>query len=104
MAKRTVKWTRIAEIQYVGILEYWFIKNKSNIYSKRLIKIVSERTKQIAEKPFIYKSADFKDTRITSLGNFSILYKVTDKEIIITAFWDNRQDPVKLLGILKDKK
>lgn len=85
-------------------LEYWFNLNQSNIYSKKLIKIVSERTKQIAETPFIYKSADFKDTRIASLGNFSILYKVTEKEIIITSFWDNRQDPNKLLRILKDKK
>ncbi len=104
MAKRTIKWTRTADIQYVGILEYWFKRNRSNVYSKKLIKIVSKRTKQIAETPFIFKSADFKDTRIASLGNFSILYKVTDKEIIITSFWDNRQDPNKLLRILKDKK
>ncbi|CAN5298098.1 hypothetical protein BH23BAC2_BH23BAC2_25560 [soil metagenome] len=104
MAKRTIKWTRTADIQYVGILEYWFKRNQSNIYSKKLIKIVSKRTKQIAETPFIFKSADFKDMRIASLDNFSILYKVTDKEIIITSFWDNRQDPNKLLRILKNKK
>lgn len=104
MAKRTLKWTRTSDIQAVGILEYWFKRNQSNIYSKKLIKIVSERTKQVAETPFIFKSADFKDTRIASLGNFSILYKVTDKEIIITSFWDNRQDPNKLLRILKNKK
>ena len=104
MAKRTVKWTRIADIQFVGILEYWLKRNRSTVYSKRLIRIVSERTKQIAEQPFIYQPADFKNTRIASLGNFSILYKVTEKEIIITAFWDNRQDPKKLLHILKDKK
>ena len=90
MAERTVRWTRTADIQFVGILEYWVKRNKSNTYSKKLIKIVAERTKQIAEKPFIYKSADFKNTRVASLKNFSIFYKVTDEEIIITAFWDNR--------------
>lgn len=104
MAKRTVKWTRTADIQYVGILEYWVKRNKSNTYSKKLIKIVAERTKQIAETPFIYKTADFKDTRVASLSNFSIFYKVTEQEILITAFWDNRQDPKKLLRILKEKK
>ena len=66
--------------------------------------MVAQRTKLIAETPFIYKRADFKDTRVASLGNFSIFYKVTDDEIIITAFWDNRQDPKKLLQILKNKK
>jgi plasmid stabilization system protein ParE len=104
MAKRIIKWTRTADIQYVGILEYWVNRNKSNTYSKKLIKIVAERTKQIAKSPFIYKPTDFKDSRVASLGNFSIFYKTTENEIIITAFWDNRQDPEKLLQILKDKK
>jgi len=53
--------------------------------------------------PFIYKSTDFKDVRVASLGNYSIYYKVTDEEIIISAFWDNRQNPKKLLKILRDK-
>lgn len=103
MAKRTVRWTRTADIQYVGILEYWVKRNKSNNYSKKLIEIVAERTKEIAETPFMFKSAEFKDTRVAALGNFSIFYKVTEQEIIITAFWDNRQDPKKLLGILETK-
>ena len=104
MAKRTVRWTRTADIQYVGVLEYWVKRNKSATYSKKLIKIVAQRTKQLAKTPFLCKEADFKVTRVASLGNFSIFYKVTDSEIIITAFWDNRQDPKKLLQILKNKK
>ena len=86
MAERTVRWTRTADIQFAGILEYWVKRNTSNKYSKKLIKIVAERTEQIAETPFIYKSVDFKYTRVASLKNFSIFYKVTDEEIIITAF------------------
>ncbi|WP_418514033.1 type II toxin-antitoxin system RelE/ParE family toxin [Corallibacter sp.] len=104
MAKRNVIWTRTADIQFVGILEYWVKRNKSSRYSKKLLKLVSERTKQIAEKPLIYKATDFKDTRVASLGNFSIYYKINDTEIIITAFWDNRQNLKKLLKILENKK
>lgn len=104
MAKRTVAWTKTADIQFVGILEYWVKRNKSNIYSKKLVRLVSDRTKQIARTPFIGKSTDFKDIKVASMGNFSIFYKVTDDQIIITAFWDNRQDPKKLLKILKGKK
>jgi len=66
--------------------------------------LISERTKQISKKPFIYKSTDFKDIRVASLGNFSIYYKVTDEQIIISAFWDNRQDPKKLLKLLQNKR
>ena len=102
MAKRNIRWTRTADIQYVGILEYQVKRNKSTTYSKKLIKIVAQRTKQIAEIPSIYKKADFKDTRVASLGNYSIFYKVSEREILITAFWDNRQNPKKLLKILTD--
>lgn len=61
MAKRNVVWTKTADLQYAGILEFWVNKNKSNTYSKRLVKLVSERTEQIASNPFIYKVTDFKD-------------------------------------------
>jgi len=81
-------------------LEYWVKRNKSNTFSKKLVKLVSERTKQIAETPLINKATDFPDTRVASLGNF--YYKISDQNIIITAFWDNRQDQKKLLKILKD--
>lgn len=103
MAKRTVVWTRTVDLQLVGVLEYWVKGNTSNSYSKKLVKLISERTKQIASKPFACKATDFKDIRVASLENFSIYYKISDKEII-TAFWDNRQDPKKLLKILNDKK
>lgn len=85
-------------------MEYWALKKKSNTYSKKLVRLVSERTKQIAKKPFIYKSTDFKNIRVASLGNFSIYYKITDEQIIISAFWDNRQDPKKLLKLLQNKR
>lgn len=101
MAELNVIWTKTADLQFVGILEYWVKRNKSNTFSKKLVKLVSERTKQIAETPLIYKATDFPDTRVASLGNFSIYYKISDQNIIITAFWDNRQDPKKLLKILE---
>lgn len=104
MARRNVIWTRTADLQFVGILEYWINRNKSKTYSKKLIKLVAKRTAQIAETPFIYKAIDFNDVRVTSIENFSIYYKVTHEAIIVMAFWDNRQDPKKLLKILQNKK
>ncbi len=100
MAKRNIIWTRTADLQFVGILEYWVKRNKSASYSKKLLKLVSTRTHQILEKPFIYRSTNFKDFRVSVLGNFSIYYRVNDEQIIIAAFWDNRQDPKKLLKAL----
>ncbi len=104
MAKRNIVWTRTADLQFVGVLEYWVKRNKSSNFSKKLLRLVTERTLQISENPFISKLTDFKDVRVASLRNFSIYYKVTDKQILVTAFWDNRQDPKKLLKILQNEK
>ncbi len=104
MAKRNIVWTRTADLQLIGVLEYWVKRNKSSDYSKKLLRLVTERTLQISEHPFIFKSTDFKGVRVTSLRNFSIYYKVTDDQIIVTAFWDSRQDPKELLKILQHEK
>jgi hypothetical protein len=65
--------------------------------------LVEKTTNQIADRPFLFKKTDFKDIRMASLSNYSIYYKITDREIIITAFWDNRQDPKKLLQALQNR-
>lgn len=104
MAKQTVVWTRTADIHFAGVLQYWVEKNKSKSYSRSLIKLVSRCSELIAENPFLYTSSDFKNSRVSSLGHFSILYRTIDRRIIFTAFCDNRQDPNKLLDILKNKE
>jgi hypothetical protein len=64
---------------------------------------VSKRTRQIANEPHIFKATNFKDLRVATLGHFSLYYKALDERIIFSAFWDNRQDPKKLLKILERK-
>jgi hypothetical protein len=34
------------------------------------------------------------------MGHFSIFYKLTNDKLIVTAFWDNRQDPKDLIELL----
>ncbi len=104
MAELNIIWTRTADLQLIEVLEYWVKRNKSNTYSIKLLKLVMERTNQIAKTPFIYKLTDFKDIRVASLGNYSIYYQVSDANLIIYSFWDNRQNPQKLLEILQNKK
>ena len=69
-----------------------------------LVKLVSERTNQIAETPFMYRLTDFKDFRVASLGNYNIYYRISETDLIISAFWDNRQDLKKLMRVLQSGK
>ena len=101
MVKRTVVWTETAARQRREILKYWVKRNGTTTYAEKLIKLVSEQVKVIVANPKLFKNADYPDTHVSALGHFSIYYKYTKDTLIITAFWDNRQDPRKLLDILK---
>ncbi|OYX84301.1 MAG: plasmid stabilization protein [Flavobacteriales bacterium 32-34-25] len=101
MAKKSVVWTETAIKQRREILKYWTIRNKSTNYAEKLIVLINERIKLISQNPDVGKPTNHLDTREAAMGNFSIYYKNIDTQIIITAFWDNRQDPKKLLKLLK---
>ncbi|MBI1184468.1 type II toxin-antitoxin system RelE/ParE family toxin [bacterium] len=103
MAKRAVRWTKTADLQFVGVLEYWAMRNKSTSYPNKLIKLVTQLTTRISETPLLFKEAHYKKNRVAVMGHFSIFYKVVNDEILITAFWDNRQDPKNLLKLLEDQ-
>ena len=101
MAQRKIIWTETAARQRRSILEYWLQRNQSPTYSLKLLRLSNEKVNLIAENPLIYKTAEFPDTHVATMGHFSLFYKITDNAIVITAFWDNRQDPKELLKLLK---
>lgn len=101
MAKRTVVWTETAARQRREILKYWVKRNGTTTYAEKLIKLISEQLNVIQSNPKLFKKADFPDTHVSALGHFCIFYKFNKNILIVTAFWDNRQDPKKLLDLLK---
>lgn len=100
MAEKSVVWTALAIKQRREILKYWTKRNNSTAYAEKLLKLIAARTKVISKHPESYKLTVYPETRISAMGHFSILYKISDDKIIITAFWDNRQDPKKLFEII----
>ena len=101
MAKRIIVWTETAAQQRRDILKYWVKRNGTTTYAEKLIKLTAEQIGVIQANPKLFKKAAFPDTHVSALGHFSIFYKFTKDALIVTAFWDNRQDPKKLLDILK---
>jgi len=101
VAKKKVVWTETAAKQRREILRYWTSRNGSTTYAEKLIKLTSKRLKIILNQPEGFPATVYPGTRISAMGHFSILYKITEEQLIVTAFWDNRQDPEKLLEIIK---
>jgi len=103
MAQLKVFWTETAIKQRNYVFEYWNERNKSTEYSKRLNAKIIERISLLKSQPKLGKRTDFNDIRVVSMGHYSILYKFDTQNVIITGFWDNRQDPSKLLNLLRTK-
>jgi len=103
MDELTIFWTQTAKQQRDHIFDYWNKRNKSTTYSRKLNLSIRERTELLKTHPEMGKRTDFKDTIVISMGHYSIFYKVDKPKIIITGFWDNRQDIKKLLEFLKEE-
>jgi plasmid stabilization system protein ParE len=101
MAKRTVVWTETAARQRREVLRYWTKRNGSSSYAEKLIKVTASQMLVILSHPESFKSTTYAGTRESAMGHFSIYFKLTKDKLIITAFWDNRQDPKTLLEIIK---
>lgn len=80
MAQRQIIWSQTADKQLTSILEYWLHRNKSNTYAKRLLDLIAQKTALIAEKPFLFKSTEVADIRVTSLGHFAIFFMVSNHD------------------------
>ncbi len=97
MAKRKIVWTETAAKQRRGILEYWTERNKSINFAEKLIEVTAKHLNVIAKNPEAFKESEINTIRESAMGHFSLYYRVDEYQIIVMAFWDNRQDPEKLL-------
>jgi len=103
MALLSVFWTETAIAQRNHIFEYWNNRNGSKTFSKNLLSIINTNINLIKRFPELGKKTDFDEHRVLTLDDFSLFYKFDSERIIITAFWDNRQNPEKLLFLLNNK-
>ncbi len=99
-----IEWTATAERQFFLVLDFWTERNQSVGFSKKLSRLVWERTEFIAQYPMASILTIYPNTRKSTMGHFSIFYKIIRDTLLITAFWDNRQDPKELHKLLEGKE
>lgn len=101
MAEQTIIWSEAARWQLHEILAFWVKRIGTSTYSDKLLDMVEARTIDIIKHPLSCRRSEYPDTHVASMGHYSIYYKIAETQIIIMAFWDNRQDPKKLLKLMK---
>lgn len=96
-----VVWSVVASQQKNNAYNYWNKRNGSKDYSRKLSVAIRNRVNEIRRDPQSYKKSDYGDFHIAILWNYCIYYKIINQTILISAFWNARQNPEELLSILK---
>lgn len=95
MARRII-WTSKADSIFTEILEFYYRRNNSINYSRKLNNEINDVLHLLTIYPFLGFKSDFENVRVFIKGYFKIFYEVKPTEIVVHFIWDTRQDPKKL--------
>ena len=93
MVKYKVEWSIEARLDLIDILEFYIIRNKSALYSKKLNSKISKSIKLITKNSLIGLQSQIDSVRALITGDYQIIYEILDNLIIIIMIWDCRRDP-----------
>ena len=85
------------------ILKYWTERNRSSRYAEKIIGLIAAQLLVIAANPKAFKQSEIDRIHVSAMGYFSLYYRYSKQQVIVMAFWDNRQDPKNLLKIVSKK-
>ena len=92
MVEKQIVWSEHAKIQLANVLEFYFIRNENSIYSLKILDEVEDLLITLSKSEMIGRLTSNKFTRVISMKVYLVFYEITEKEITIVSFWDNRQD------------
>ena len=92
MARKQIIWSRNARFQLQSVLEFYIERNKSNVYSLKLLDQVEDLMLTLSQNEYIGRLTSNKSTRIIPMKVYLVFYEINSDTIEIVSFWDNRQD------------
>ncbi len=95
----SIKWSNRAVKERSDILRYWVKRNGSPSYSEKIEAETDKAINVILENRYIGEKVKNRNNvrRFTVMHDYSIYYTVMKNNLYILSFWDNRQDPERLI-------
>lgn len=90
---RKIIWTEKAIQSRKSIFQYWNTRNKSTLYSKKLNKLFTEALVLVSKFPVSPITSQIDNVRLKLVGDYQIIYEITETEIIVHYIWYSRQNP-----------
>ncbi len=94
MAKREIIWTPRALQNRNDIFEYWYFKNGSDAYPKKLERLFNSAIGKKASEPESGRPFNLnRKIRYALVRNFRIYYTYTANVLAVLSIWDSRRNP-----------
>lgn len=102
MVKRKVIWIKNAEIQMFSIMDYYFERNKSTIYSLKLYNEINLKLKNLDISIALPQKTSLENIYFFTHNHISVFFSFENKIVIVKLIWDERRNPKNLLEKLND--
>ena len=96
MVKRKIEWSSQAKTDLSNILEFFYIRNGSKTYSRKLNLKLRKAIRLLSRHPLLGIQSDVENIRALVEGDYAIFYQLTQETVRIIMIWDCRQDPDNL--------
>lgn len=94
MAQKKIIWSSIASKKLVSILDSYNTRNGNTTYSEKLLREIDTIISFLPDHPHLGKPTNKEPYRIVIRGNYEVMYRIENDDIIIVALWDSRQNPI----------
>lgn len=96
MAKKII-WSKLALENKLEILTYWIIRNRTNVYSRKLNRLLIESAKSIRDFQSLGKATQDPKVKYIIIANYLMFYEEHKEEVHIVHIWDQRRNPDELI-------
>lgn len=93
---RKIIWSERARYDKQDILEYWFHRNHSKTYPKKLNELFKKTILSLAQNPNIGKKTDVLNVRIKIVRDYKIFYSSDSVSLNILSILDSRRNPIRI--------
>jgi plasmid stabilization system protein ParE len=83
MVKQKIEWSSRAKTDLSTILEFFYIRNGSKTYSKKLNSKLRKTIRLLSVHPLIGIQSDVEDIRAIVEGEYAIFYQISEEAIRI---------------------
>ncbi len=96
MGRRKIIWSPRAKLDLLDILNFYYKRNGTKTYSRKLKSKVQKSIKLLENHSDIGVRTDIQHIRNLITANYCIFYQIKSDSIEILTIWDNRQNPDNL--------